>query len=710
MRFTVRRGRGKTAGLSLPWGTPGVMAVAAAGGLLLGVMSTCGCRQSSQPSTDQGAERRQATREWKEELFEYAINNIGRLEEFNSGEMLTQIIERLNQWASTQQPPDDWEPDALCGTLPESLAPLVATERLESMEFPPSDALLLRSAVWFRDASNWARGDSLDDLQRAQALFDWTIRNVQLGEAVERPPGQPGRIRQVGWEALLMGRGVAEERAWVFVDLLRQQNIDAVVLAVPVGEARKPEAAEAGEADGEASADARFAPWVVGVLHEEQLYLFDPALGLPVPAADGVVVDEDGELTVRPATLAEVLDDPSLLEQLNVDDETTYPVDAEDLAGGVEALVVAQPASLSRRMALVQSKLVGEQRMVLACSPARIAARLENLDGIAGVRLWERPFATKSQLGQLTRQQVQRKLAMLTPFRTGAQMPLWKGRILHIKGRLSGADGATHFYQLARPADAQLAASDLPTVQKVVYQRAKQHASYWLGLVSYAIENDRSAVDYFATRTLEASPGGPWTPGAQYNLGRTYQRQGEIRKAIEQYRQFSGATAMRMGLQLRAKWLAETFPEVAADEQSSEQKPEAPESEPEEPKNKKQEAEKAKPGGGPMEDPESEIPKPDEAQPEEPPAEKPKADPPQGQQPEPKKPEAGEADMKKPTRAEPSGADRSKKSADATQPSSSSGGPSEAPSATGEPDAATSGDAAGRAFEGAEAKRPDRGP
>jgi hypothetical protein len=72
---------------------------------------------------------------------------------------------------------------------------------------------------------------------------------------------------------------------------------------------------------------------------------------------------------------------------------------------------------------------------------------------------------------------------------------------------------------------------------------AKQAASYWLGIVAFEHEQFDVAVDYFDNRTLQASPDGPWTQGARYNLARTYEIKGltdgdknAIERAVEFYR------------------------------------------------------------------------------------------------------------------------------------------------------------------------------
>ena len=56
-----------------------------------------------------------------------------------------------------------------------------------------------------------------------------------------------------------------------------------------------------------ALADLR--PWCVAVLVEGKLYLFDPPLGLPIPAPGGIAVDRAGQLDIQPATLDQVAAD-----------------------------------------------------------------------------------------------------------------------------------------------------------------------------------------------------------------------------------------------------------------------------------------------------------------------------------------------------------------------------------------------------------------
>ena len=92
-----------------------------------------------------------------------------------------------------------------------------------------------------------------------------------------------------------------------------------------------------------------------------------------------------------------------------------------------------------------------------------------------------------------------------------------------------------------------------PKIEAVV-RLAKTDASNWLGLIAMEQGNHRAAIDYFAKRVLEASPGSAWTHGAKYNLARVYEAAGQPDKAIELYESDVRSPTYRGNL-LRARWL-----------------------------------------------------------------------------------------------------------------------------------------------------------
>jgi len=574
--------------------------------LLLLVSGCGGCRDGSTDSgpidTDAGAADR-----YRDDLFDYAVANLDRLEEFSPGDvlpqifqrragllqqsayrgdalmatcpepaMLREIVNRLNQWVASQKPPADWRRDGMVDELPTLLRELPAVKELARLEYSPYDGFALREAVWLRNVSAWARGDSLDDVQRARNLFDWTVRNIQL----EHETGS--RLPLLPWETLLFGRGTAAERAWVFILLCRQQHLDAALLV------------RSGQADSMA------APWrswgVVAVRSGEDFYLFDPALGLPVPAPGGIRLDTTGQLDVQPATLAQVVADPSLLHRLDVDQ-----ADPSADLGPVVALLEASPAYLAGRMKLIESKLPAENEMVLTASPTLQAERWKATGQVADVRLWTLPLETLDFRSQLSPVQIVQRLGMLLPFYAFEGAPLRKGRMLYFSGEFAGAEGADGFYLRARPSNRQLEEdgrklaqenyrqlrttnSNLPEIQarQIAYElagiemaarrQAKRSASYWLGLSVFeeclrtahlhAEADYTPAIQWFAERTLEASPDGPWTRGATYNLARAYEASKQYDRAIELYLSDPAAPDHRGNL-LRARWLKELLGDIA---------------------------------------------------------------------------------------------------------------------------------------------------
>ena len=389
--------------------------------------------------------------------------------------------------------------------------------------FTLNDMIGLQESIWLRDIAKNARGNQLDDLSIAESLFDWTVRNIQL---VEDPPADAPAGQNSATEILLLGRGTAHERAWIFLLLLRQQGLDGVMLAIP---GRDGPGEEAPPRD-----------WLTALVADNDLYLFDSWLGMPLPGPPGH----------RVATLADVAADDGLLRKLDVSSTRPYPVKAEQLAGLI-AYVEASPGYLSRRMETLEARLTGDQRIVLSAHPQRLAERLADRPQIKEVRCWPFPYEFLKARGELKPGQPPPSAADLVVFQ--AVEPLIRARILQFKGALDGPRSAKAHYLNSRLSKQQVARSRMPAEQKKIWQTAKEDASYWLGLIAFEQKNYPVAVDYFSRRTLEATPDGPWTDGAHYNLGRTYEALGQLEPAIELFQ--SDRSPQKHGNRLRARRL-----------------------------------------------------------------------------------------------------------------------------------------------------------
>jgi tetratricopeptide (TPR) repeat protein len=487
-------------------------------------------------------------------------------------DMLRQVVSRLNQWVDTQSKPAPQTRDPMLAQLPADLARLPMLANLDDAHFNAYDEYMLMEAVWLRDAarSKWASGSSKDELQVARNLFDWTVRNIQTGY------DNPNRLPQLPWETLFLGHGTSWERAWTYILMLRQRGIDAAVLALPAA-ALSPAARPPNQALLWRQGKESLLPWCVGVLigeKKKRLYLFDPLLCLPVPGPHGVV-DKSGRLDVVPAALDEVMEDPRLLDRFSIGANSSYWARKADL-NKVVALVDASPIYLAPRAKRVASNLTGDNRLVLDAEPSQQRERFK----AAGmdqdhVRLWELPYRTLQRRLGSSFQAVENCLAMYLQFiirpdlqTVSHSAPLYKGRILHLKGRYFDDREAVAYYQRARPrykliddiapqffkqhAEAYskwkkpngqpLAPNEVngratrDTLQFTASLRDGKHdASYWLGLIQYDSGQYRAALEYLVKRTPQAGPQAFWTSGVRYNTARCYEAIGQLQTAIDLY-------------------------------------------------------------------------------------------------------------------------------------------------------------------------------
>ena len=488
-------------------------------------------------------------KEINEKLVTYALHRKPELawEPAPDEQVLTQVLAWLNQWVRQTNPPTTWKRDELIDKLPADLAgeaelkPYISPAALAATTFSMSDARILQEAVWLRDIARWAHGDSFDDVGRATALFDWTIRNIQL-ESDDKG------IAQRPWHVLLYGRGTATQRAWVFTLLCRQQGLNAVMLGIP----------QATAANGKAAADSSGMYWLSGLVSNGQLYLFDTRLGLPIAGPDGKGV----------ATLEQALKDDALLRQFDLEG-APYPVTAEKLKNA-KVFVVADPFELSRRASQLESTLSGSDRLSLVVKPSEVAKQLDDVAGVNSVGLWDVPFRTL--LGRLTMGKSDRQHEALA-FEPFAVRPnLWKARTRHFQGRRKAATDpggdalddhkeAVALYMHVRPSERKIAGSTSVDEQRVD-SSAKQDATYWLGLLSYDDGKFDVASDWFRHPELQDADS-TWKSGASYNLARSLEAQQKPDEAIPLLEK--DASPQQQGNKIRAREL-KSQPEKKSEE------------------------------------------------------------------------------------------------------------------------------------------------
>ncbi|GIW91618.1 MAG: hypothetical protein KatS3mg109_2050 [Pirellulaceae bacterium] len=550
------------------------------------VTGSSGCRPSDGVVPTEF--RRGHTELTESEHFQKAFDLLRRLEEFDAEQAMAQVAYHINRWLQEQPKPGDWVADPMLGDNSlGALRRLPSLVRLDKREVSIRDVLYLRENRWLRDLAEWVPDgpvpidlaswlqDKTKHMPREEAqrlgaavkLFDWTVRHVQLDALSDWPDSSPQKLpaerAEPGpgydlypWECLLLGHGDAWQRARVFMLLLRQVSIPSVLLAVD-----RPESPFGP------------VPWAVGVLIGQELYLFDPELGLAIPTGEDQGI----------ATLAEVIRKPDLLRRLDISQSLRYRIQAEDLEHLV-ALIDASSEALSLRMRLIERQLTGEHRMVLTVDASGLKRQIEGISGITAVRLWRIPLDAEL-FSQAYQEQRRRDSRLEDQYRAERYMfsglsPLMQARQLHFRHRFEpweNRPGAVAKYMEVRQPEAQIA--KLPTDvdlqrQFGLQQRpgepvelwqarlagsqqalrtARYHASYFLGLLHYDNGDYESAANWLRKRTLEDSPESPWRNGARYNLARAEEARGNFQAAREAY--LLDESPQRHGNLLRARWI-----------------------------------------------------------------------------------------------------------------------------------------------------------
>ncbi len=537
-----------------------------------------------------------------------ALDSLRKLAAGGGDQASSRTIYYLNQWLNGGRTVEGtWEPDRLSENIPRALKNTPGLDRLGDFTFVPpvdpsgqptgsQDLLYLQQVLWLNDVAQRIRKEpppkqlapwiaeieksgrllESEQLAAAQRLFDWTVRNIQLEPLPPPPKGPaatagegtdpvtPAALGEVGpgyahlpLQLLLQGHGDAHERARLFILLCRQAGIDAVIVA---------------RIDEQVSSTPQ--PWAVGVLVDQDLYLFEPQLGLPIPGPDGKGI----------ATLAQTLADPAVLKQLDVPGGPAYPLGPEQLKNLV-ALIEAEPESLSRRFDLLEQAMPSSRRLILASHPSKLEPRLRQSKGIGSVSLWRVPFEAVqfSRSWNIDREpDKDKRFELASEGRAYVVAGLALGRNYHLQGKFDGDDqlqGARSLYMQARKSDAERESlyispefrrlhgiPEMPEQEDQkkealealngMYLRAKQNASYWMGLVHYEAGNYDAAIEWLDERTIKSPLPSPWLAGARYNLGRSYEALGQNDKAIA-WLQADADSPQRHGNLLRAAWLAE---------------------------------------------------------------------------------------------------------------------------------------------------------
>lgn len=265
---------------------------------------------------------------------------------------------------------------------PDAVAPMPAATR-ESIQrtFGPQAAAIASDKSFRTEDIDSLRADFLcrkivqansrgaqAPLPLASALFDWTVRHLALAPNDGEPPAPPASLA-------LRGFGDSRDRAWFFCELLRQAQMHGMVIGVTTRQ--DPNAV---------------VPWLCGAAVEGEVYLFDPWLGLAVPAPDE---------PRRPATLKELAADVSIATAAYpaTADAPVSPADIDRLA----ILIPFDATKFSPRARFLESRLSGGERAMLTLDydevQRSVAKAWPQDKPPLSIQPWRYPFETIGKRG-----------------------------------------------------------------------------------------------------------------------------------------------------------------------------------------------------------------------------------------------------------------------------------------------------------------------
>jgi hypothetical protein len=532
-----------------------------------------GCQDPAQRVLEENMLDAVETKENRDSLRE-AFQYLPQLIRLDRTVAMQEINYQLNTWSASVSNPPDWTSSELLESIPASLRSVDFASRMTKLEFGEPECEFMLQCQLMRQLSTWVLdlpyrdglfADWLEEerqrlggndgakLETVMKLFDWTIRNVAVEgspEASERLLSNPDLplsddapiYRQLPWQTLMFGRGDAWERGRLFTQLCFSQGVDCVVLALP------------GLSGGSENSALRL--WCIGVPIGQDLYLFEPNWGLPLPAPNGPGV----------ATLRMAKSDPNVLRRAKLPGRFNYPVETKDLAR-LFVLIDAEPFVVGRTMYTLERALTGENRQRLSMNPDDVERQIKAIDSDLDVRLWNVPW-----LAHAYNLQVRRRLDDMSPFAMQymeqygvfvTDTPISRARMLHFQGKFLSsieAAGALRTYMdfrvdeetlreleydrvlqkefgvVKQPSDSMEVFANRVRMAQIFFRKSKFDIGIFLAMANMDLNKPDTAIDWLTKRLLEVKGTDRWHAHAHYLLGRNLEAQGKIPEAIEEYK------------------------------------------------------------------------------------------------------------------------------------------------------------------------------
>jgi hypothetical protein len=506
-------------------------------GLAFGVIGGCGptpapAPAAGTPSSAASSEKQVAA----DALLDSAVQLLQASKRSPAAHVLA--AQRLNQYLTKTRTGGQTSIGPLNTDLKTSLVGRLSAPQIqliESEQFDRPDSIHLEGCFLLHDAAKQIVEGKRDKQSKALAVLDWVVRNVQIVRPEDSAPVPLGPPMTI-----LVGRGNEAERAWTFMELLRQSEVESVMLATM-----------------EKSSDGKqtvLTPWIPAAVWDGEMYLFDTTLGLPVPGP--------GEQPV--ATWKQVAAEPELLQRLSPDPQHPYRIRPEQLQH-LAVLLESTPMYWAPRMRFLQDSLTGDKRATLWSDLVALSEEVRRAAGDEMPQdLWVLPKTvhelnftkeyTEKILGN--RENPIGVLAIYQYFSCSEArtlqlqrkwpeaIPLYLANRIHIdqwmadnrnqvamRNMVANALGA----DTGRPEVAREIAAKVATRVGDLYNSVREDSTYFLGTAKFEQQDYRAATSWMAKSYLEKYPDGRWASGARYHLARCAEAQNDTAKAIEYY-------------------------------------------------------------------------------------------------------------------------------------------------------------------------------
>jgi hypothetical protein len=486
-------------------------------------------------------------------LLNSAMTLIQRAALQPGGENFKLAVQKLNQYFDGTSR-SEYELDSAAREYLKTQLPAAVVDSFSNQNWSDHDTRHIEDCMMYYPIANRVGGNG-ENLARVRRVFEWVVEQVQLV-----PPGTLafGELPQAyarPYDVLVRGmateaQGVWAERAWLFIALCRQLEIDAGLITYSRSRSLEPPFPRYGlEFEMEAGLRGMrfgFKPplvWICAAIIDNKAYLFDARLGLEIPGPDGNGV----------ATLEDALNHDSVLERMNLPGHSPYGTSRASLLGsptGIGILMDSSPGYFSPKMKLLQRELTGEHRTILFRDPADEREQFARVLGerCGEIKLWSLPFEVYARLfgdGQFVKS-IQQSLYLFTQ-----DYPLIYARVKQLRGELDEA--IKDYVSLRFAENAPLANNKFQTIPADIQEGLDAYATYYMALAQLEkarLDNkppERAAQLFRDALDLLPEPGVMYyfpmlRWGASANLARICDASRDNARAIAYYRQIDPTT------------------------------------------------------------------------------------------------------------------------------------------------------------------------